>query len=400
LALALLFSIALLGVGRINLFYPGISISAWSISRTAFFFWVLVKLLVLLRDGWSASRLAQLKPLAPLFWFFFAVTFSLMPDFRQAGDYRYFFFACGHALMVADVFSSSPQRRWLVVLMGVVPGIIVVRGLAHNPSIFDFSLDQRFGFPLDHANTAGYLLAMSIPLAAGVALGARGWRRHLSLFSGVGQVFALILTYSRGAWLGWGASMLFLAVALKKWKIIVVAVAAVTLCVITQPSIQDRLASLARPGEDLAIRQRWQLLTSAVQVGVDNPLFGVGYGRGRVKEALRPRLHETAFADSPIWHTHNLYVELFAGAGLAGLLSFFWLLGTMLTRLFATTSKLEGDEKYFGFALAAAWISAIIAGVGDIPFYHHEPRIFFFTLLATTHIYCLNIGRMRQQGNT
>ena len=399
MAFALLVSIALLGIGRVSLFVPGISISAWSISRTAFFFWVLVKLVVLLRDGWSATRLGELKPLAPLFWFFFAVTFSLLPDFRQAGDYRYFFFACGHALMVADVFSSAPQRRWLVALMGVVPGIVVVRGLAHNPSIFDFSLHHRFGFPLDHANTAGYLLAMSIPLAAGVALGAQGWRRHLSLLSCSGQVFALILTYSRAAWLGWAASMLYLAVALRKWRILLVAFAVTTALVIALPSIQERVASMARPNDDIAMRQRWQLSRSAVEVGIDNPLFGVGYGRGRVKEALRPRLEGTPFADSPIWHTHNLYVELFAGTGLAGLLSFVWLLGSMLRRLLATASKLDVPEKYFGFALAAGWISAIIAGVGDIPFYHHEPRIFFFTLLATTHIYCVNIGRMRQQGN-
>jgi O-antigen ligase len=377
---------------------PGASISAWSVSRTTFFFWLLFQVAVLVRDRRRRSNLAGLKPLAPLFWFFCAVTFSLLPDFRQAGDYRYFLFGCAHALMVADLFSAASQRRWLPVLLGVVPAILVVRGLAHHPSVLDFSLDYRFGFPLDHANTAGYLLAMSIPLAAGLAMSQRGWRRHLTLLSGAGQVFALVLTYSRGAWLGGGVSMLYFAAALKKWKLVMASLAAIAICVIALPAIQDRLASLARPGEDLAIRQRWQLLMSAVQVGIDHPLFGVGYGRGRVKEAVRPRLEGTPFADSPIWHTHNLYVELFAGTGLAGLLTFLWLLGTTLRRLCAMTSKLDGAEKFFGFALAAAWISAMIAGVGDIPFYHHEPRIFFFTLLATTHVYCVNNGRMRQQG--
>jgi O-antigen ligase len=398
LVFALLLSIALLGVGRINLFFPGISVSAWSISRTTFFFWILVKLLVLIQEGWTATRLGELKSLAPLFWFFFAVTISLLPDFRQAGDYRYFFFACGHALMVADLFSAAPERRWLVVLLGVAPGILVVRGLAHNPSIFDFSLDHRFGFPLDHANTAGYLLVMSVPLAAAVAITTRGWRRYLSLLSCSGQVFALILTYSRGAWLGWTASMFSLAITLKRWGILLAALAVTATIVIALPSIQERIATIARPSDDLSIRQRWQLSSSAIQVGVDNPLFGVGYGRGRLKESLRPRLEGTLLDDEPIWHTHNLYVELFAGTGLAGLLTFVCLLGVMLKRLSVTATRLDGSEKNLGFALAAAWISAIIAGVGDIPFYHHEPRIFFFTLLATTHIYCINNGRMRQQG--
>ena len=393
---ALYLSITLLGVGRIE--FPGgsVSMSAWSVSRTTFFFWLLLKAVMLVRGGWASTGLSDLKPLAPLFIFFSVVTFSLLPDFRQAGDYRYFLFGCGHAAMVADLFTSAPQRRWLPLLLGVFPGILVVRGLVYDPSVFAFSLTHRFDFPLDHANTAGYFFAMSIPLGAAIAISMRGWRRHLSLLSCAGQVFALVLTFSRGAWLGWAASMLYLTVVLKKWKIILVSLLAIATSVIALPSIQDRIATMARPSDDLSIRQRWQLLTSSVQVGIENPLLGVGYGRGRLKEALRPILEGTLLEDGPIWHTHNLYVELFAGTGFAGLLTFLWLLGTMLMRLPPTTMKADGAQKNFGFALAAAWISAIIAGVGDIPFYHHEPRIFFFTLLATTHIYCAHNGGMRQ----
>jgi hypothetical protein len=29
----------------------------------------------------------------------------------------------------------------------------------------------------------------------------------------------------------------------------------------------------------------------------------------------------------------------------------------------------------------------MVSGLGDIPFFHHETRIFFFTLLALAHMY-------------
>jgi O-antigen ligase len=394
LIFALGVSLALLGIGRLEFFPAGGSISAWSVSRTTFFFWCMLKLLLLIRGGWASTRLSQLKPLMPLFIFFSAVTLSLLPDFRQAGDYRYFLFGCGHAVMLVDLFSSAAHRRWLPVLLGVTPLILVLRGVAHDPSILQFTLLHRFDFPLDHANTAGYFFAMSIPLCVVVAKITAGWRRNLSLLSCAGQMCALILTFSRGAWLGWAASMLYLTIVLKRWKVPAFALLLSAACVLVAlPSVQDRLATMIRPRDDLSIRQRWQLLASSVQVGIENPLLGVGYGRGRLKEALRPHLEGTLLEDTPIWHTHNLYVELFAGTGLLGLLAFLWLLVVTLARLALTTLGRDGAEKFLGFALAAAWISAIIAGVGDIPFYHHEPRIFLFTLLGTTHIYCSKNGR-------
>jgi O-antigen ligase len=113
----------------------------------------------------------------------------------------------------------------------------------------------------------------------------------------------------------------------------------------------------------------------------------VGYGRGRLKENLRSRLQGTILEDSPIWHTHNVYVELFAGTGLLGLLSFLWLIGQTLLRVSQAAIRRDGAERLAGFAISASWVAAIVTGVGDIPFYHHETRIFFFSLFALAHIY-------------
>jgi hypothetical protein len=157
--------------------------SAWSVSRTTFFFWLLWKLLLLYHRGWAEFELNRLKVLAPLYLFFIAVTLSLLPDFHAAGDYRYFFFGCAHAVMLVDVISSAPQRRWLLLTLGVSPLILVLRGLANDPSILNFEISRRFAFPLDHANTAGYLFAMSIPLCVAVAMAKSGWWRGLSWLS-------------------------------------------------------------------------------------------------------------------------------------------------------------------------------------------------------------------------
>jgi O-antigen ligase len=377
----------MVGVGRVGFGPEGGRMSAWSISRTTFFFWLTLKLLLLVRGGWAATGLSPLRSLTPLLLFFTAVTLSLLPDFHQAGDYRYFFFGCAHAVMLVDVFSAARQRSWLPWLLGLLPLILVARGFVHDPSILDFDLSHRFTFPLDSWNTAGYVFAMSIPLCLLVAIVNAGWWRALGLLSCAGQMLALILTFSRGAWLGWGASMIYLGFTIKKWKFLVALAVLAMTCVLAAPSLRNRLVTFSQPHSDESIKERVQLLKSSSQLGMENPLLGVGYGRGRLKESLRGRLEGTVLEGRPIWHTHNLYVELFAGTGLLGLLSFLWLIGQTLLRVSQAALRCDGAERLMGFALAASWVAAIVTGVGDIPFYHHETRIFFFSLFALAHIY-------------
>jgi O-antigen ligase len=399
---ALCLSVAMVGVGRVGFGPEGGRMSAWSISRTTFFFWLALKLLLLVRGGWAGSGLSKLGSLAPLLWFFTAVTLSLLPDFHQAGDYRYFFFGCAHAVMLVDVFSAASQRSFLPWLLGLLPLVLVARGLVHDPSTLDFDLSHRFSFPLDSWNTAGYVLAMSIPLCLSVAIISGGWWRALGLLSCAGQMLALILTFSRGAWVGWGASMVYLGFTIRKWQYLVALAMLAMTCVLVAPSVRTRLFTFSQPQADQSIQERVQLLKSSLQLGIENPVLGVGYGRGRLKENLRSRLQGTILEDSPIWHTHNLYVELFAGTGLIGLLSFLWLIGQTLLRVSQAAVRCDGAERHMGLALAASWIAAIVTGVGDIPFYHHETRIFFFSLFALACIYSsrpesLVVGPIRSQ---
>jgi O-antigen ligase len=387
LVAALIVSIAWLGTGRLESWVGRGSISAWSVSRTTFFFWVVLKLLLWLRGGWAASGLPKLRALAPLYCFFVAVSLSLLPDFRLAGDYRYFFFGCFHSVMVVDLFSGKAENRWLPLLAGIGPLVLVARGLIHDPGIFTFSLEHRFSFPLDHGNTAGYVLAMSIPLALAAGIARRGWAAGAAAVSGAGQVFALVLTFSRGAWLGWSAAVLYFLATTKRWKWIAALLVIAALAVLASPQLQRRLTSIADPRPDQAMSDRMAFMMGALQAGLENPVLGVGYGRDRLREAVRPHLRDTALEEKFIPHSHNVYLELFAVSGLLGLITFLWLIADVFYRLSRATERKAGSERLLGYGLAASWVAAVVTGIGDVPFYHHETRIFFFSLVAFAHIY-------------
>jgi putative inorganic carbon (HCO3(-)) transporter len=314
------------------------------------------------------------------------VAISLLPDFHAAGDFRYLFFGCVHALMVVDLFKDHRRAHLLFLLLGLLPGLLTVRGILGNPSVLGLDPMTRLGFPLDHPNTTGYLFVMSLPLALGLIITQKGTLRALGTASFAAQLAGLVLTYSRGAWLAWIASMVFLLIMSKRWKLI--------LCLLCVPAVlytfvaplQERALTLTTPQTDVALNDRMRVMKGALELGYENPIVGIGYGRGRLKERLRQTYEGTADETSPIWHAHNVYIELFAETGVLGLGAFLWLVMQAFSTVMRRANSAKDEKAMLLIALGAAWVAFAVAGLGDVPFYHHEPRIFFFTLLALSSI--------------
>src|SRR4030095_6383259 len=103
--IALGVSIVLLGTGPIESSLPRVGVSAWSVSRTTFFLWLIWKLLIWIRYGASQLGFRKFAIPIPLLLFFTFVTISLLPDFHRVADYRYFFLGSMHYLMILDFFS-------------------------------------------------------------------------------------------------------------------------------------------------------------------------------------------------------------------------------------------------------------------------------------------------------
>jgi O-antigen ligase len=380
-------SIVLLGIGPLESSLPGVRASAWSVSRTTFFLWLIWKLLSRLCYGsWRLAFIQHALPV-PLIIFFALVTLSLLPDFHEAGDYRYFFFGSMHYLMIVDLFSDQKRWRLAFYLLALLPGLLMVRGILYDPSVLEFGQMRRFGYPLPHPNIAGYSFALTLPLCFAVAVGETGRMRAVSMLSWCCQLFGLILTYSRGSWLGWCASIFSFSVMLKRWKEtwIILTIVGVFLSLATP--LQQRLSTLVQPQTDFSINERMQAMEAGLRLGLEHPVLGVGYGRGRLREGIKKLYQGTATDIGRIAHTHNMYIELFAETGLLGLSALLWLICHAFCRALNNARLLEGEGRIFQLGIAASWVAFAVTGLGDVPFFHHEIRILFFTLLALTYLH-------------
>lgn len=384
---ALCISIILLGVGGIELF-PGVSISAWSTSRTTFFFWFIWKLRIWYVQGSEQIGFSNRVVPRPLFLFFAIVTLSLLPDFHQAGDYSYFFFASMHWLMVFDLFSTRKRIRLLFYLLGIVPAVFVVRGILNDMSLLEFDRMRRLGFPVGHPNTAGFVLSMSLPLCFTI-LAAEKRLRALALLSCGAQLLGIILTYSRGAWIGLGVAMLSWGIMAKKWKVLVASFVLSAGMILVATPVQERFMSFLRLAQDPSINERIGIMEAALKLGLEHPIFGVGYGRARLREGLANSPDPRVRAKSRIAHSHNVYLELFATTGLLGLGAFLWLLWDAISRLLRKIHQEQvSRERMMHVGLLTSLVAFMVTGLGDVVFYFHEPRIFFFTLLALIYLCC------------
>ncbi len=376
-------AIGFLGVGRVEISVLHLRLSSWSVSRTVFFFWLIWKLLLWIRYGWTALEWRRIALPRPLIFFFIFVTASLFPYFRQSGDYRYLFFAFFHYIVVADLFSRGRRPTLLLFFLGIMPGFLLVRGIISDPSVLTLSRVVRFGYPLDHPNTAGYLFSMSIPLSLAVIANWKGWIRGLSYFSLGAQLTGLVLTYSRGAWLGSLVSLLSLVLVERRLiKVVVFSGLVVLLGLLVLHPVRDRLVSLLDVTQDPDVVWRMDVMVNTISVGMERPFFGAGYGREHLRSTLAQK-YPDFFQQRFIPHSHNMYAELLGGAGFLGLGTFLWLLVATLVHLFHVAMREEIKErKILLCCMAVSLLAFMVSGLGDVPFYHHETRIFFFTLLA------------------
>jgi len=247
---------------------------------------------------------------------------------------------------------------------------------------------------------AGYL-GLTLPLALGVTWGivtdagtrghgdketgrqgdreTRRWRHLVTwlpcllaiLLVIVAMGAALIMSWSRGAWLGFGAAASVMAVALPRqarWglllaAVLVVAVVGLHTAGLLPASVTARLTDFARDVrfEDVrgvgindanyAVVERlahWQ-----AALGMFRHRFWTGVGFGGYEPAYR----DFALVNWPIalGHAHNYYLNLAAEAGLIGLLAYLLLWGTVFWQTWRATRRTSGFLRGVAIGLLGAW---------------------------------------------
>ena len=240
---------------------------------------------------------------------------------------------------------------------------------------------------------AGYL-GLTLPVALGVAgvmvqdrlggwiarMRARETRRsngasvwQIALVSGaaLAMLVALLVSWSRGAWMGFGAAMLAIAVALPRrtrWGLLLVTVLVIgglglaTLGLIPG-SVMERLTGFTEyvRFEDVrgvgintsnyAVIERLAHWQAALEMFRYNPWNGVGFG------CYGPAYVHFDLVNWPIalGHAHNYYLNTAAETGIVGLVAYLALWGAVFWQTWRATRRSRGLWRGIAVGLLGSW---------------------------------------------
>jgi putative inorganic carbon (HCO3(-)) transporter len=193
-----------------------------------------------------------------------------------------------------------------------------------------------------HPNLVGGVLATLAPLAAAYAWSACSWPVRLPLWLlFLTASFALVLTQSRGALLGYGVALVVVAIGhRRRWLWLVVALAAMVALILAlygAPSAFDSAIEAVGTSAVLSGELRLELLSRGIYMLQDFPLTGIGLGMfPQVLPILYPPFLMGAGGD--VGSVHNLYLQTGIEHGIPGLIAYLsflmllWLIGTQSIR--------------------------------------------------------------------
>jgi O-antigen ligase len=280
---------------------------------------------------------------------------------------------------------DRPARAWTL-LWAVLGGVALgdVYGLVHYLLLPHFVAMPpmprlRIG---SIGYTGGYLgLIMSLVIGLWTFGNLSDRHKKLLLVAGALSGVALIFTYRRSIWVPVVLVAFLATVMTRNWRPIVlglVFVLLIGLASLLSPTIQNRLVGLTNPLKDVSMQERYGIWNAAMRMFKDHPILGVGH-KCWMAEAERYGVPGTW---GPARQAHNLYLNVAAEMGVAGVGTLLAWLGAYGRMLSSFRSRLTSDlARALWFAGLGTYITFLIGSLVE-PMIGSEFSLLFMLITA------------------
>jgi O-antigen ligase len=273
----------------------------------------------------------------------------------------------GVLLLVPAAAALLDGQWWarFVATLAVVATVLAVWGIVQYAQGAD-SLENRIHGPVAHYMTySGWLLLCVAVMIAELLLNPERQIWLLLPPTLLGTV-ALVLSFTRNAWVGLAVGLLVLAATWRRQLLVLYPVLALLIWLVFPRPILDRAISIF----DLRQHSNYDRLCmtiSGVQMVRDRPLTGVGL-------AMVPRLYPLYRRDdAPRWrvpHLHSNPVQIAAERGLPALAAYLWLIGAYVVATCRALPRLVGPARAAVAASLTAIVAITVAGLFEYNFWN------------------------------
>ena len=270
-------------------------------------------------------------------------------------------------IVIVNVVRTERRLRLLMLLaLGVSIYLSIAAIQDYRAGLFGIGTEitsrimGRIKGLFDNPNDLALHLVTMVPIAVGLAMAKAGMFRKFVYIGATGlMVAAIVVTFSRGGFLGLVAVSFFLVLKLgRKQRFPTMAgffLAVVLFFALAPGSYGSRLSTIFNIGGDLtgSASQRNQVLKRSILVTLRYPLFGVGLGN----------FHYKSFQELG---THNAYTQVGSEMGIPAMIMYIMFLVYPYKRLKEIEKATDGkkDERYYYYlsiGLRAGLIGYMVA---------------------------------------
>ncbi len=222
---------------------------------------------------------------------------------------------------------------------------------AAGPAAYKFDRFLRAYGTFGQPNPFAGYLEMVVPLGLALVFvwrsGRGDWLRWLALASALIGSAAIVMSLSRGAWLGLGIGVVVAAVVATRrgWRVAAsAAVVAALLYVASRvgllpAAIADRISQVTGDfhlldargvmptNENYSVLERMAHWQAGWDMFLSHPLLGVGPGHYAI---AYPQFAILPYWTEALGHAHNIYINVAAETGLIGLIAYLVMIGSWL----------------------------------------------------------------------
>ncbi|MBD1911407.1 IctB family putative bicarbonate transporter [Leptolyngbya sp. FACHB-8] len=300
-------------------------------------------------------------------------------------------------LMTVSIVSVVGMRQWFFGANALATWVDTESTLAGTTRVYSF---------LGNPNLlASYLIPACIMSAAAVFAWQRWVPKALAVGLWVLNSACLVLTFSRGGWIGFvlsGFALLLLLVHWfsvylprfwRKWALPIVlgvTAAVVVAAVIAVDPLRDRVLSMFAGREDSSNNYRINVWAAVRRMIRDRPILGIGPGNTAFNKVY-PSYQQTGYT---ALSAYSIYLEILVETGIIGFTCFLWLLTVTFTMGWERiqTLRAAGDRNGFWLMGAIATMIGVLShGLVDTVWYRPQISSLWWLMLALVASYYLPI---------
>jgi O-antigen ligase len=329
----------------------------------------------------KVRRQLSLPLLLPIGTFILAsvlASLTAVDPFRSLQDLRNIFVPAFFFLLVNHV-RGAEQGRALGQVLIVAGTIMAVYGLGQ--SVVHGSAFRIDGTMSIYMTFAGLLMLIAILALALLLLTSQQHPSYWLILCLLLLTAALVMTQTRGAWLGLAAGVTVILGLWRRAFVLVLPIAALAIFLLAPSAVKDRMRSLTDP-QDVTALERLYMWGSGLQIIRDYPITGVGmhgvsqvYPSYKDERALRERRG----------HLHNNVLQVTAERGLLGLACWLWIWAAFYRYAWHTYRGLEpgaGTAKALVVGSLAGVTAFQVTGLTEYTFGDSEVMMVLYFLMA------------------